>query len=222
MSVSPKDIEAAAPAWSPTARWIASVLVAVHLAAVFAAPFAFACTTPSGSSPFADGVMRLFRPYVDALYLNHGYAFFAPNPGPSHLVRYRIEFEDGRDPLEGTFPDLKTQRPRLLYHRHFMLAEQLHNLYTPQQPPPELPLDRDTSRAVSDAQRRALTEGIRQQHRQQVAAWKYSRDLYESFRHSLAEHLKSCHGGGRLSLTRVEHVQLVPAEFQVLRRLDAP
>ncbi|HUE73849.1 MAG TPA: hypothetical protein VMP01_23415 [Pirellulaceae bacterium] len=213
---------AAVPTWSPTARRIASVLITLHVAAVFVAPFAFACTTPSGSSPFADGLMRLFRPYIDALYLNHGYAFFAPNPGPSHLVRYRVEFDDGRESVEGMFPDLKTQRPRLLYHRHFMLAEQLHNLYTPAEPPPEIPLDDDLARALTDPQRRELAENIRRRHREILQGWKHSRDVYQSFRHSLEEHLKSRHRGDSVTLTRVEHGLLVPEVFRVLRRLDAP
>ena len=37
----------------------------------------------------------VFRPYLEAAYLDHGYAFFAPDPGPSHLVRYELEFDDG-------------------------------------------------------------------------------------------------------------------------------
>jgi hypothetical protein len=208
--------------WSPAVRWIVSGLLLLHLTAVFVAPFAFACSTPSASSPFADGLMRCFRPYVDLLYLNHGYAFFAPNPGPSHLVRYRIDFADNRPSLEGVFPDLKTQRPRLLYHRHFMLAERLYTLYTPPVPPPELSLDADTARVVSDAQRRAMLEGMRREHRKQLAAWNHSRDLYDAFRNSLAEHLRLKHGGERVTLTRLEHGQLVPADFQILRRLDAP
>ena len=222
MSLSSSAAEAGHRSWSPAARRVASVLIVLHVAAVFVAPFAFACTTPAGSSPFADGLMWLLRPYIDALYLNHGYAFFAPDPGPSHLVRYRVEFDDGRQPLEGVFPDLKTERPRLLYHRHFMLAEQLHNLYTPAEPPPELTLPLDTARQATEPQRRALAESIRQEHRRRLAGWNHSRELYLSFRQSLQQHLLARYGGDRVTLTRVEHGLLGPVEFQVLRRLDAP
>jgi hypothetical protein len=217
MSEPASTIDVAAT-WSLTTRRIASVLIALHVAAVFAAPFAFAC----GSSPFADGVMRLLRPYVDALYLNHGYAFFAPNPGASHLVRYRVEFDDGRPSIEGVIPDLQSQRPRLLYHRHFMLAEQLHNSYTPAEPPSEIPLDDDLTRVLSDVQRRELTENIRQRHRENLQGWRHSLDVYLSFRHSLKEHLKSRHRADSVTLTRVEHGQPVPEVFRVLRRLDSP
>ena len=62
--------------------------------------------------------------YLDVAYLNHGYGFFAPDPGPSHLIHYTIEFDSG-ETLTGTFPDREAYWPRLRYHRHFMLAEQL-------------------------------------------------------------------------------------------------
>jgi hypothetical protein len=218
----PFSADSAPATWSPTARCVVSVLILLHLTAVFVAPFAFACTTAGASSPFADGLMYVFRPYLDALYLNHGYSFFAPNPGPSHLVRYRVDFNDGRPSVEGVFPDLKTHRPRLLYHRHFMLAEQLHNLYTPADPPPEMPLDPNLARTLTDPQRREMTQAIRQRQRLYQRNWEHSRELYLSLRHSLSEHLQSLHGGDNVSLTRVEHQLLVPGEFQVIRRLDAP
>lgn len=166
--------------------------------------------------------MGWFRPYINAMYLNHGYAFFAPNPGPSHLVRYRIEFDDGREPIEGVFPDLKTQRPRLLYHRHFMLAESLYSLYTPPEEPDEIPLSPEFARNLSDAQRRAMEATIKQRHREQVALWKHSRRQYVALWSSLERHLRSVHGGDRITLTRVEHGQLPPDDFEVIGRLESP
>lgn len=79
------------------------------------------------ASLLAQKTWLVFRPYLEVLYLNHGYHFFAPEPGPSHLVRYELRFEDGRVE-QGLFPDRHRHRPRLLYHRHFMLSEFLNNL----------------------------------------------------------------------------------------------
>jgi hypothetical protein len=73
--------------------------------------------------PLIPAVASFFGPYLDATYLNHGYHFFAPDPGPAALIRYTGERADGT-PFEGTFPTLDEQWPRLLYHRHFMLTEQ--------------------------------------------------------------------------------------------------
>jgi hypothetical protein len=63
--------------------------------------------------------------YLDLLYLNHGYHFFAPDPGPGHLIRYEV-FDDRGDPIEqAEFPNAKQHWPRLYYHRYFMLADQV-------------------------------------------------------------------------------------------------
>jgi hypothetical protein len=106
---------------SPRSRWypLASALIALHLLAVWVAPF----SVPP-SSPFAQMLATWFAPYLEAAFLNHGYKFFAPDPGPTHLVRYELELADGSKQT-GTFPDLNRQWPRLLYHRHMMLSERL-------------------------------------------------------------------------------------------------
>ena len=103
-------------------RWVralVSLLLMVHLAAVFVAPWA-----APPSSPLVGNLWGFFRPYLQVMFLNHGYKFFAPDPGPSHLVRYELELVDGSR-RDGIFPNLKEQQPRLLYHRHMMLAERL-------------------------------------------------------------------------------------------------
>jgi hypothetical protein len=62
--------------------------------------------------------------YLDALYLNHGYHFFAPEPSNGHLIRYQVYDDRGGVIADGQFPDRKEYWPRLLYHRYFMLADQ--------------------------------------------------------------------------------------------------
>jgi hypothetical protein len=62
--------------------------------------------------------------YLDGLYLNHGYHFFAPDPGAGRLVRYEVADERGGTMKQGEFPNSEVQWPRLWYHRHFMLADQ--------------------------------------------------------------------------------------------------
>lgn len=208
--------------WPARARLLASLLIVLHLAAVFIAPLDFACRSPGSASPLTSTLMGWLRPYVNFLYLNHGYAFFAPDPGPSHLVRYRIEFDNGREPVEGIFPDLQTQRPRLLYHRHFMLAETLYNSFTPPEEPDEMRLDPELAALLTDSQRRQLEAAIHGRHREQVTLWKHSRVQYEMLRHSVERHLAAVHGDGRVTLTRLEHGLLTPEEFVLLGRLDVP
>ena len=75
------------------------------------------------SSILSQETAQTFRPYLELLYLNHGYKFFAPDPGrSSRLIRYELELPDGTT-VEGIFPDRERYWPRLRYHRHFMLSE---------------------------------------------------------------------------------------------------
>jgi hypothetical protein len=62
--------------------------------------------------------------YLDVLYVNHGYSFFAPDPGAGKLVRWEVLNAQGAVTKQGEFPNKKEQWPRLRYHRHFMLADQ--------------------------------------------------------------------------------------------------
>jgi hypothetical protein len=101
-------------------RRVAFVLLNVwlvyHLAAIIIAPW----SVPP-SSRLIRNAWRGIGPYVQILDLNHGYHYFAPEPGPSTLVAYVLELPDGRE-VTGRIPNPGI-KPRLLYHRHFMLTE---------------------------------------------------------------------------------------------------
>lgn len=109
----------------PWLRWLGfSVLncwLVFHLAAIFISPLSV-----EPSAPIAQDMWRITGPYAQAIYMNHGYHFFAPNPGGSTLLGYELEFEDGTT-QQGMLPDKKIW-PRLLYHRHFMLTGHLDSL----------------------------------------------------------------------------------------------
>lgn len=109
----------ALPAW---VRRLATLAIVLHLTAVVVPPLSV-----QPASLLARDAFGALRPYIDLLYLDHGYRFFAPEPGPSHLVRYELELADGSE-REGVFPNLEEHWPRLLYHRHFMLTEFVNSL----------------------------------------------------------------------------------------------
>ena len=178
------------PQLSLRLRLALSVLLLAHVMAVFFPPFTFATSWTGLASPFAEPIMRTIRPYVDLLFLDHGYFFFAPNPGPSHLLRARLEFADGRPPQELLFPDRNHHQPRLFYHRHFMLAEQFHGDFAPPRPPQEVADDPE-----------------------QVARWRRARDIYELRSKSIENHLRETYGAERVTLTRIEHELPAPGEF---------
>jgi len=179
-------------------RTVVSVWLIIHLTAVLVPPFSLQSTSPISPSPVADSLMRALRPYIDLLFLNHGYAFFAPDPGPSHLLRAKMEFDDGRQPLVLMFPDLKREQPRLLYHRHFMLSEQLHSQFVPPEPPEAI------------ARQPAALE-----------SWQHGRLMYDLKWKSFENHLRSTYGASQVTLTRIEHRMIDVYEVEELhRRLD--
>lgn len=110
--------------WKRPAKILVSLWLCYHLLAMFASPWAI----PPASS-LARSAQWATQHYQTALYLNHGYRFFAPNPGPASVIIYRMELPDGRR-AEGVFPDrnaINRDYPRLMYHRWFMLSESIGN-----------------------------------------------------------------------------------------------
>ena len=134
--------------WHPVWRWLVSLLVVLHLTAVFCAPWDLStqAALPPGYRPPTDArgqplipslndpvwqqpkvpraLRSFFRRYLNLVYINHGYEFFAPDPAGSHLIRYLVWDSGGQEIVRGEFPDLEQQWPRLFYHRHLMLAAQ--------------------------------------------------------------------------------------------------
>ena len=214
------DCPEAGPRWSLRTRLIASALILFQVTAVFWPPFTFAGSFGNGSSsPFADGVMSWLRPYASLMFLDHGYFFFAPNPGPAHLVRFKVEFADGRKPVEGTFPDKQEYRPRLFYHRHFMLAEALYDAYIP----PEAPQTPPLPARLTEAERQELKAEQEQALAAQTVFWKNRRERYEQLRKSFEDHLLDKYGGSKVTIIRVEHLIPLPDQFKRGgKRLDLP
>ena len=136
------------PEWSTVARATATVALLVWLAAVIVPPLA----GPAPASELAGWFLQPLRPLVGAVYLGHGYRFFAPNPGPGHSLLWTMTMPDGST-RSGRIPDNVADRPRLLYHRRFMVSEKIAALV----PPSDAPAD------VSDQARREwqpLVKGV--------------------------------------------------------------
>ena len=88
---SPVPPSASTRTWSAAARFLASLAILVYLAAVTVPPLA----GPPPASELAGRLMQPLRPLVGALYLGHGYRFFAPDPGPGHAIRWSMRMPDG-------------------------------------------------------------------------------------------------------------------------------
>ena len=184
---------------SPAWKWGISGLVLLHLLAVTAEPFRFFTRSARGTSPAADPARWALAAYIEMAYLNHGYFFFAPEPGPSHLMECRLEMPDSSQ-VSLRFPDKRKQWPRLLYHRHFMLAEFLNQLHVP-------PVD-----AVVVREDPSLAE-----------AWQAERVMFERVRDSMSQHVANKFGASSAQIERLEH--RLPSDDEVFRQrlaLDSP
>ena len=106
--------------WTRFGFVVVNLWLVFHLFAIVICPAAVEPTSPLLVAGF-----KAVSPYLHAFYLDHAFHYFAPDPGPSTLVSYQLEFADGTT-SSGQFPN-RSLNPRLYYHRHFMLTEFLGN-----------------------------------------------------------------------------------------------
>lgn len=118
---------------SPVWRRVLTAFILFHLTAVIVGPLSFPSRLGDPKNPapgerpplLAVEAADLLQPYLDLTYLRNGYRFFAPEPGfSSSRLEFELEFADA-PPRSETIPDRNAHWPRLRYHRHFMLAEQV-------------------------------------------------------------------------------------------------
>ncbi|MCY2982335.1 MAG: hypothetical protein NTY15_01710 [Planctomycetota bacterium] len=182
----------------PAAGQIALLLgFFVHFSGVLSEPFRFFSRSEVRTGPEFVWLAETMKPYSQWLYINHGYFFFAPNPGPSHLIQCAFSPPDDVEAAEKSgpkrmVPDRTEHWPRLLYHRYFMLSEFYSNRFAPQQVTEELKKD---------------TEFMQR--------WSFDRELYVQIQTSMVASLKRSTGNGSVELRRVE--RLLPDSQQVLR-----
>ncbi|MBL8889307.1 MAG: hypothetical protein JNL67_04970 [Planctomycetaceae bacterium] len=104
-----------------------SIWLGYHVLAMFVSPWAVPPT-----SQLAISVQSYVAHYQTVLYLNHGYRFFAPDPGPANIVGFSVIKADGSQ-INGIFPDrnaINRDYPRLNYHRWFMWSETLGRMFS--------------------------------------------------------------------------------------------
>lgn len=106
--------------WSRVGFVFVNLWLVYHVYAITIAP-----ASVGPSSRLEQGGWRLASPYVQLLYLNHGYHYFAPEPAGCTLIAYEAELPNGTK-VSGRLPH-RDIAPRLLYHRHLMLTEFLGN-----------------------------------------------------------------------------------------------
>src|SRR5262249_17973947 len=93
-----------------------------------------------------------YRPYLEFMYLNNAYHFYAPEPGPSRFLWFRVIYHDRDDPdkesLQGAWlkvPNMdETNQPlhsaALEYQRYLAMTE---GIAFTESPPPMLAIDKE-------------------------------------------------------------------------------
>lgn len=168
---------------SPKWKLAISLWILLHLFAIIAEPFALFTRGADGYSPTARPLRRGLAPYVEFGYLHHGYFFFAPNPAPSHLLECSLKSSSGEQ-SRLRLPDRRAQWPRLLYHRHFMLAEFLNQFH----------VEPVTEQGISNLPNKELQD-----------AWRSDRARFEMVRDSMIKHLKHRYHVDSAEIFRLEH-----------------
>lgn len=207
--------------WSKSKRMIASALIAIYLGIVVLGPL----TNPVSSENFSAPLGRLVAPIHQSLYLGHGYRFFGPDPGASHLVYYEVDVANG-ETLDGHFPDRDSDWPRLLYHRWFMLSETLYDehAFTPDQQSFEL--EQQELQAEVDKMMAAgefdLVEFLEAEQLERKRRYKLARTRIAGMVDALESHLLNLHGGQEVRLYLRERALPEPMDLKLKVELDDP
>jgi hypothetical protein len=91
---------------------------------------------------------RIYRPYLEFMYLNNAYHFYSPDPGPATYLWFRLTYEDEQDKTHGDwykipeFDDSGRHKDAvaLTYQRILALTENVTHKTTP---PPDTEIYRD-------------------------------------------------------------------------------
>ena len=128
-------------------RLALSLLVVFHLGGIVTA--VTVVDPPNGSAPWVSQVLmaRVYRPYLNLLYMSNAYHFYSPDPGTSSVLRFAVFY--GKDDYEWVqVPDKKDCPIGMTYQRVNALPE--HSFYSTGQFPPN---DRDLQMSVPPEQR---------------------------------------------------------------------
>jgi hypothetical protein len=132
-------------------RIVISALILLHFVGILTA---VTSVPPPGAQPMwltTQLWTRFFRPYLQFVYLNNAYHFYAPEPGPATLLWFRLEYADGSSRWV-TVPDRKTDSkdPLLLeYYRRLPIAQNVNQLVSLPAVPSEV-ARRRTAAAIVD------------------------------------------------------------------------
>ena len=195
------------------------MFILAYLFVLLMGPLSNPITSQHLTAPIAAKLSPLHR----GLFMGHGYRFFAPNPGDSHLVQYKITKDDGTQ-IEAMFPDRETVWPRLLYHRWFMLSETIFAEHAQTPSPNEFKkLNFEKSERVKLLLKNAklqLGNELEKQRSQEEAEYKKTMQRIKSLVRTTGEFLLERHDGEEIEISVVTRTIPFPAEVRQGADLD--
>jgi hypothetical protein len=117
----PPGVGAIWPVWAKAA---VSAAVVVQAAAALTAALAW-----PPSSALETWVADRFAVYYQVLDQGYSYHYYAPEPGPTPVIKAAVHYDDGRKEREVRIPS-RGLTPRLRYQRQLALATHLTEQYT--------------------------------------------------------------------------------------------
>jgi hypothetical protein len=122
-------------------RIILSILILLHFGGILTAVM----IAPPTPWVFRQLWGRLYRPYLQFLYLNNAYHFYAPEPGPSCFLWFRVEHQNLNNPADKIYSWVEFPKIRedgtpdypfsLLYQRRLAMTDHVQHWDTT--PPPD-------------------------------------------------------------------------------------
>ncbi len=201
---------------SPLFNRVISSALLIYLSVLILGPL----SNPVGSEHLTRPLAKTISPIHRVLFLGHGYRFFAPDPGPSHLVEFEITQDDGTT-LRGRFPDRDDPAnsfPRLQYHRWFMLSETLWSEHS------MTPIESEFREQQNRLEQLATEKQIAGHHKiasrirtdieQQKKSYENARQRIDDLVKAVASNLLEMHGGTRVKLFVRERIIPYPYEVQ--------
>lgn len=215
------DRQSPTSAWPVGRRIWVSLILLVHLLAIGIAPLAVV----DPRSDLAMAAHQVAAPWSRSLFLDHGYRFFAPEPGPAHIVHYTVTRADGTT-VEGQFPDQNRHWPRLLYHRWFMLSETMYQFVSRTIDNDELQQWQEDVegeiRNLVEAGNPRAAEQLELAYRQDRYDHDRTRDLLNMLADAVGEELVRRHHGTSVSMKMVTRLIPVPEDILAGQRLNDP
>jgi hypothetical protein len=101
------------PVW---VKLLVSLVILFHISAILAHVL-------SGGRPL---IMLMaaskYRPYLKTMWLDNAYRFYAPDPGPTEVIWYKMVYEDGSTQWTQVPPRREDVYLRMPYQRHMSIA----------------------------------------------------------------------------------------------------